>query len=165
MEDGTIPSRKFRSFPSPGDDGTLRTRVETSKTCQQGGRQRRENRFLDGTRTGPRGTSSTGSTGEKRLRAFFSLSLSLPFPSFFSLPSNRFNLNTSWTDYPALIEKRKKKKKRERRGEGNCNHLGCRSLNESGWIRRRLETHTHTHTRESGKEPAVIAQFIESLRS
>ena len=81
MEDGTIPSRKFRSFPSPGDDGTLRTRVETSKTCQQGGRQRRENRFLDGTRTGPRGTSSTGSTGEKRLRAFFSLSL--PFPSFF----------------------------------------------------------------------------------
>lgn len=97
--------------------------------------------------------------------ALFFLSLSLPFPSFFSLPSNRFNLNTSWTDYPALIEKRKKKKKRERRGEGNCNHLGCRSLNESGWIRRRLETHTHTHTRESGKEPAVIAQFIESLRS
>lgn len=31
--EGSRPTRKFR----PGDDGTLRTRVETSKTCQRGG--------------------------------------------------------------------------------------------------------------------------------
>ena len=164
MEDGTIPSRKFRSFPSPGDDGTLRTRVETSKTCQQGGRQRRENRFLDGTRTGPRGTSSTGSTGEKRLRAFFSLSLSpLSFFFFPSIEQVQFEYIVNRLSRADREKEEEKKREEKREGEGNCNHLGCRSLNESGWIRRRLETHTHTH--ESGKEPAVIAQFIESLRS
>lgn len=36
--EGSRPTRKFR----PGDDGTLRTRVETSKTCQRGGETEEE---------------------------------------------------------------------------------------------------------------------------
>lgn len=53
----------------------------------------------------------------RRVKNGFALFSSLS-PSFFSLPSNRFNLNISWTDYPMGspgIE-----------GEGtrgNCNHL------------------------------------------
>lgn len=98
-------SRRLVAVRGPDDDGTLRTRAKTSKTYE---RQRRdEKQVLDETQLE---TSSTGSTSEKRPRAFFHRTGSIWI---------------SWTDYPAdgiarenrQNEKEKEEKERERDGE------------------------------------------------